>query len=159
MKLTNLFILLHGITLTFSACSDTQTEEKGSAGSAMKCGTGKCGTNMFDGKGVLAKKKKNILSQMRDNDPRKACIFSTPLPLPNLKIPDLSKFRRGGKSNVLFKISEKVKFSNRYEFSNRSKQANFSKKVQLSNRTILKSQLSNRNSQIAKAKLISFSAH
>ncbi len=75
MKLTNLFILLLGITLTFSACSDTQTEEKGIAGSAMKCGTGKCGTNMFDGKGVLAKKKKNILSQMRDNDPRKACVI------------------------------------------------------------------------------------
>ena len=50
------------------------------------------------------------------------------------------------KSLKTSKLSKKVKSSNRYEFSNRSKQANFSKKVQLSNRTILKSQLSNRNS-------------
>lgn len=41
----------------------------------MKCGAGKCGANMFDGKGALAKKKKNILSQMREDDPRKECVI------------------------------------------------------------------------------------
>ncbi len=75
MKLNNFFMLLLGITLAFSACSETQKEEKGSASSGMKCGAGKCGANMFDGKGALAKKKKNILSQMRENDPRKACVI------------------------------------------------------------------------------------
>ena len=64
------------LVLGFSACSDTKKEPKGSASSGMKCGAGKCGANMFDGKGALAKKKKNILSQMRDNDPRKDCVIS-----------------------------------------------------------------------------------
>ena len=64
------------IILAFSACSDGQKEAKGSASSGMKCGAGKCGANMFDGKGALAKKKKNILSQMRENDPRKECVIS-----------------------------------------------------------------------------------
>ena len=63
------------IILAFSACSDGQKEAKGSASSGMKCGAGKCGANMFDGKGALAKKKKNILSQMRENDPRKECVI------------------------------------------------------------------------------------
>ena len=76
MKLTNLLILLLGITLTFSACTDGEKEAKGSTSSGMKCGAGKCGANMFDGKGALAKKKKNMLSQMRENDPRKECVIS-----------------------------------------------------------------------------------
>ena len=75
MKIHNMFILLLGVTLTFSACSDNKEEAKGSASSGMKCGAGKCGANMFDGKGALAKKKKNILSQMRENDPRKECVI------------------------------------------------------------------------------------
>jgi len=64
------------ILLAISACSEGEKETKGSASSGMKCGAGKCGTNMFDGKGALAKKKKNILSQMRKNDPRKECVIS-----------------------------------------------------------------------------------
>ena len=75
MKFYSLFMLMLGILLTFSACSDTKEEAKGSASSGMKCGAGKCGANMFDGKGALAKKKKNILSQMRENDPRKECVI------------------------------------------------------------------------------------
>jgi len=64
------------ILLFLSACSDSQKELKGSASSGMKCGAGKCGANMFDGKGALAKKKKNILSQMREVDPRKDCVLN-----------------------------------------------------------------------------------
>ncbi|MCD6189913.1 MAG: hypothetical protein J7K14_00050 [Sulfurimonas sp.] len=64
------------LVIGFSACSDTNKEPKGSASSGMKCGAGKCGANMFDGKGALAKKKKNMLSQMREDDPRKDCVIS-----------------------------------------------------------------------------------
>lgn len=64
------------LLLAFSGCSDTEKEAKGSASSGMKCGAGKCGANMFDGKGALAKKKKNILRQMRKDDPRKDCVIS-----------------------------------------------------------------------------------
>lgn len=76
MKTTYLITLLFTLSISFSACSDTQKEAKGSASSGMKCGAGKCGANMFDGKGALAKKKKNILSQMRENDPRKECVIA-----------------------------------------------------------------------------------
>ena len=61
------------LLLGMSACSDTKKESKSSA-PGMKCGAGKCGANMFDGKGALAKKKRNMLSQMRADDPRKECI-------------------------------------------------------------------------------------
>ncbi|RLA82052.1 MAG: hypothetical protein DRG78_08185 [Epsilonproteobacteria bacterium] len=64
------------LVIGFSACSDTNKEPKGSASSGMKCGAGKCGANMFDGKSALAKKKKNMLSQMREDDPRKDCVIS-----------------------------------------------------------------------------------
>ena len=64
------------LLLLLSACSDTQKEPKGSASSGMKCGAGKCGANMFDGKGALSKKKKNILRQMRESDPRKECVIA-----------------------------------------------------------------------------------
>ena len=63
--------------LFLSACSDIQNEKKEkSATSGMKCGAGKCGANMFDGKGDLAKKKRNVLKQMREEDPRKECVKS-----------------------------------------------------------------------------------
>ena len=65
---------LFGITLLLSGCGDAK-QAKEQAGSGMKCGAGKCGANMFDGKGALAKKKKNILSQMREDDPRKDCVI------------------------------------------------------------------------------------
>ena len=72
LKLLLVFTLL----VLFSACSDEKQTPKGSASSGMKCGAGKCGANMFDGKGALAKKKKNILRQMREDDPRKECVIS-----------------------------------------------------------------------------------
>ena len=67
-------VLLSSLLLFVSACSDAKKNPKGSASSGMKCGAGKCGANMFDGKGALAKKKKNILAQMREGDPRKGCV-------------------------------------------------------------------------------------
>ena len=71
--LKNLVLLL--LLLLFTACSDQTEKAKGSASSGMKCGAGKCGANMFDGKGALAKKKKNILRQMREEDSRKECVI------------------------------------------------------------------------------------
>ena len=68
------FILLSAIVFTFSACSDEKTAPKSSM-TMSKCGAGKCGANMFDGNTALAKKKKNILKQMRENDPRKDCVI------------------------------------------------------------------------------------
>ncbi len=56
----------------FVACGDKKEETSSAPG--MKCGAGKCGANMFDGNSALAKKKKNILSQMRKDDPRKDCV-------------------------------------------------------------------------------------
>ena len=70
------FLLSLSLILFFSACSDEKQTSKGSASSGMKCGAGKCGANMFDGKGALAKKKKNILSQTREDDPRKGCVIN-----------------------------------------------------------------------------------
>ena len=65
------FIILIG----FSACGDKKEPPK-TVGSGMKCGAGKCGANMFDGNSALAKKKKNILSQMSEDDKRKECVIS-----------------------------------------------------------------------------------
>ena len=64
------------ILLAFSGCGEKQ--DKKSSAPAMKCGAGKCGANMFDGNSALVKKKKNILSQMRDNDSRKDCVKKAP---------------------------------------------------------------------------------
>ncbi len=69
------FILSILLLLLLSSCSDEKQVPYGSASSGMKCGAGKCGANMFDGKGALAKKKKNILRQMREDDPRKKCVI------------------------------------------------------------------------------------
>jgi len=63
------------LLLTFSGCNEKKEPPK-SVASGMKCGAGKCGANMFDGNSALAKKKKNMLSQMRDNDSRKDCVIA-----------------------------------------------------------------------------------
>ena len=60
------------LLLIFIGCGEKKEE---TSAPGMKCGAGKCGANMFDGNGALAKKKKNILSQMRENDPRKDCVI------------------------------------------------------------------------------------
>ena len=61
--------------LILGGCSDSK-EARDKKAPAMKCGSGKCGANMFDGNSALAKKKKNMLSQMRDDDTRKDCVLS-----------------------------------------------------------------------------------
>jgi len=59
-----------------SLAGNSDKVEQESSGGGMKCGAGKCGANMFDGNAALAKKQRNILSQMRENDPRKTCVLS-----------------------------------------------------------------------------------
>ncbi len=71
MQKTSLILFL--AALLFSACSDEKKASRSSV-PGMKCGAGKCGANMFDGNAALAKKKRNILRQMRENDPRKECV-------------------------------------------------------------------------------------
>ncbi|MFK5938353.1 MAG: hypothetical protein QM497_08155 [Sulfurimonas sp.] len=68
------FIMISLFLLMISGCSEEQTATKSSA-KMSKCGAGKCGANMFDNNSALAKKKKNILKQMRENDPRKDCVI------------------------------------------------------------------------------------
>ena len=63
------------ILVAFSGCNEKKEPPK-TVGSGMKCGAGKCGANMFDGNSALSKKKKNILSQMRDDDSRKDCVIA-----------------------------------------------------------------------------------
>lgn len=58
--------------LTLSSCSDSKTQTQSK--NTMKCGPGKCGANMVSGDGMLAKKQRNILSQMREGDLRKGCV-------------------------------------------------------------------------------------
>lgn len=59
--------------LILGGCS-SEKEKKKSDVAGMKCGAGKCGANMFDSNKALSKKRKNILAQLRDDDPRKDCV-------------------------------------------------------------------------------------
>jgi len=58
-----------------SGCGDKKDEKSKDSAPGMKCGAGKCGANMFDGNSALIKKKKNILYQLREDDPRKDCVI------------------------------------------------------------------------------------
>ena len=70
------YIILVFILLFLNGCDFKDVEEgKKIPSSGMKCGAGKCGANMFDGNSALAKKKKNILGQMKENDTRKDCVI------------------------------------------------------------------------------------
>ncbi len=73
--MTKSLIFMSLIILTFSGCSEKKEPPK-TVGSGMKCGAGKCGANMFDSNSALDKKKKNILSQMDENDNRKDCVIA-----------------------------------------------------------------------------------
>jgi len=70
------YILIALMSLTFFTGCDFRKIDKGedSLAGGMKCGAGKCGANMFDGNSALAKKKNNLLSQMRTKDSRKECV-------------------------------------------------------------------------------------
>jgi len=61
------------LLIGLSGCGEKKEE---TSAPGMKCGAGKCGANMFDGNSALAKKKKNILDQMRENDSRKECVIN-----------------------------------------------------------------------------------
>jgi hypothetical protein len=67
-------IVLVSLLFVFSGCE--KKDDKKSVAAGMKCGAGKCGANMFDGNSALDKKKKNILSQMREDDSRKTCVIN-----------------------------------------------------------------------------------
>ena len=69
-------LLLLSLLAAGLGCSERDDRPKNSAaaGSIMKCGAGKCGANMSDGNSVLAKKRRNILSQMREDDSRRDCV-------------------------------------------------------------------------------------
>ena len=71
-------LLIIGMLFALSGCSESEDRNAMSSGGGMKCGAGKCGANMFDGNFALDKKKKNILSQMREDDDRKACVMKAP---------------------------------------------------------------------------------
>ena len=58
-----------------SGCGEKEEKSSRSLTSGMKCGAGKCGANMFEGNSALIRKKKNILSQMHKDDPRKECVI------------------------------------------------------------------------------------
>ena len=62
------------LVLGAGGCGEKKEESSNVPG--MKCGAGKCGANMFDGNSALAKKKKNILAQMAEEDGRKDCVIS-----------------------------------------------------------------------------------
>jgi len=66
--------VLVSLLFVFSGCE--KKDDKKSVSAGMKCGAGKCGANMFDGNSALDKKKKNILSQMREDDSRKTCVIN-----------------------------------------------------------------------------------
>ncbi len=71
------YLLAIVLVLFISGCEVKDVKEgESSLEGGMKCGAGKCGANMFDGNSALEKKKKNILTQMRDDDSRKACVIA-----------------------------------------------------------------------------------
>ncbi len=75
MKLLSVFVTVL-LLVMISGCNDRDDSAKASsaAESGMKCGSGKCGAGMFDGNAALAKKKANIIVQMREDDTRRDCV-------------------------------------------------------------------------------------
>ena len=62
--------------LVLGGCTSQEPQEGNKTVKDMKCGAGKCGANMFDGNAALIKKKKNILSQIREADGRRECVLA-----------------------------------------------------------------------------------
>lgn len=69
-----LLLFLLGAGLGCSNDRDESRKNSAAAGSTMKCGAGKCGANMAGSNSVLTKKRRNILSQMREDDSRRDCV-------------------------------------------------------------------------------------
>ncbi|MDM5272522.1 hypothetical protein PGH07_10055 [Sulfurovum sp. zt1-1] len=61
------------VCILLSGCSD-KDKTKSLSENAMQCGPGKCSASMIDGSTVLVKKKTNILDQLKEDDPRRACV-------------------------------------------------------------------------------------
>jgi hypothetical protein len=70
------FLLLISMLLLLGCDFKKVEEGKTPPASAMKCGAGKCGASMFNSNSALDKKKKNMLSQMKDDDSRRDCVIS-----------------------------------------------------------------------------------
>jgi len=66
---------LLAMLLAFTGCSDQKKNSDAPTSGAMQCGAGKCGANMVSGDSALAKKQRNILSQMSKDDPRLGCVM------------------------------------------------------------------------------------
>ncbi len=76
MKSLQILVTVPALFLLLAGCGGEQKTEKAPlTESGMKCGAGKCGGSMADGNRLLAKKQRNILSQMREDDPRKPCVL------------------------------------------------------------------------------------
>jgi len=74
MKKIFYFVLI--CSLFTVGCSDKDiNKEESLTESGMKCGAGKCGASMVNGNSIVEKKKKNILSQMKEGDKRKDCVL------------------------------------------------------------------------------------
>ena len=70
-----ILLVMSCLLLSFSACTEEKIPKGTQAKASMsKCGAGKCGANMFDGNVALTKKKKNLLSQMSEDDKRRDCV-------------------------------------------------------------------------------------
>lgn len=69
------YFILVVFVLLLNGCDFKKVEDGDSPKDAtMKCGAGKCGANMFNDNAALVKKKKNILSQMSEDDNRSDCV-------------------------------------------------------------------------------------
>ncbi len=78
--MNRVWTLLFGAMVVWSigGCSsdrDDAPKESSSIG-GMKCGAGKCGGTILDGNALLAKKKTNVMMQMREDDTRRVCVMT-----------------------------------------------------------------------------------
>lgn len=73
MSQRNLSVITLFVCILLSGCSDKE-KSKSLSENEMQCGPGKCSASMVDGSAVLIKKKTNILDQLKEDDPRRACV-------------------------------------------------------------------------------------
>jgi uncharacterized low-complexity protein len=76
MKHSLLMIAACAALLALAGCGDRKKDSDAPTAGAMKCGAGKCGANAISGDSALAKKQRNILSQMAADDPRMGCVMN-----------------------------------------------------------------------------------